>query len=49
MTAKQRQLENEDDDYEEQQNAEINYYMGAYCLENGGSIHIGLFTKDTCS
>ena len=42
--SQQRQLENEDDD-----DAEINYYMGAYCSENGGSIHVGLFTEDTCS
>lgn len=31
---------------EDQQDA---YYMGAYCSENGGSIHVGLFTEDSCS
>ena len=40
--SQQRQLEDEDDDYPD-------YYMGAYCSENGGSIHVGLFTEDTCS
>jgi len=28
---------------------EAKYYVGAYCSENGGSIHLGLFTDDTCS
>jgi hypothetical protein len=40
--SQQRQLEDEDDDYQD-------YYMGAYCSKNGGSIHVGLFTEDTCS
>ncbi|KAL3796183.1 hypothetical protein ACHAW5_005866 [Stephanodiscus triporus] len=25
------------------------YYIGAYCSANGGSIHVGLFTDDSCS
>ena len=25
------------------------YYLGAYCSENGGNIYMGLFTDDTCS
>jgi hypothetical protein len=28
---------------------QVNYYMGAYCSDTGGSIHVGLFTDDTCS
>ena len=28
---------------------EANYYVGAYCSENGGHIYLGLFTDDTCS
>jgi hypothetical protein len=28
---------------------QVAYYMGAFCSENGGSIHIGLFTEETCS
>ena len=28
---------------------EVEYYVGAYCSENGGNIYLGLFTEDTCS
>ncbi|KAL3810570.1 hypothetical protein ACHAXA_001183 [Cyclostephanos tholiformis] len=30
-------------------NQQSAYYLGAYCSANGGSIHLGLFTDDTCS
>ena len=28
---------------------EAQYYVGAYCSENGGNIYLGLFTEETCS
>ncbi|EJK44736.1 hypothetical protein THAOC_36703 [Thalassiosira oceanica] len=28
---------------------EVEYFMGAYCSENGGGIFLGVFTDDTCS
>lgn len=31
------------------EDAQAVYYLGAYCTETGGSIHLGLFTEDTCS
>mmetsp|Transcript_22638 Transcript_22638/g.37115 ORF Transcript_22638/g.37115 Transcript_22638/m.37115 type:complete len:394 (-) Transcript_22638:194-1375(-) len=34
-----RKLEEEDDQY----------FVGAYCSENGGKIYLGLFTEETCS
>mmetsp|Transcript_29493 Transcript_29493/g.53501 ORF Transcript_29493/g.53501 Transcript_29493/m.53501 type:complete len:417 (+) Transcript_29493:116-1366(+) len=35
-----RKLEEED---------EAEYFVGAYCSENGGNIYLGLFTEETCS
>jgi len=28
---------------------EAEYFVGAYCSENGGNIYLGLFTEETCS
>jgi len=28
---------------------EAQYFVGAYCSENGGNIYLGLFTEETCS
>jgi len=28
---------------------EVEYFVGAYCSENGGNIYLGLFTEETCS
>jgi hypothetical protein len=28
---------------------EVNYYIGAFCADQGGEIHLGLFTDDTCT
>jgi len=28
---------------------QVQYYMGAYCSESGSSIHLGVFTEETCS
>lgn len=28
---------------------EVRYYVGPYCANQGGSIHLGLFTDDTCT
>jgi hypothetical protein len=32
-----------------QDNEEVRYYVGPYCGNQGGSIHLGLFTDDTCT
>jgi hypothetical protein len=28
---------------------QVAYYMGAYCSDTGGAIHLGLFTEETCT
>ena len=28
---------------------QVKYYMGAFCSDTGGAIHLGLFTDDSCS
>jgi hypothetical protein len=28
---------------------EAKYYLGSYCSDSGGAIHVGLFTDDSCS
>jgi len=28
---------------------EVNYYIGPYCADQGGEIHLSLFTDDTCT
>mmetsp|Transcript_23771 Transcript_23771/g.29000 ORF Transcript_23771/g.29000 Transcript_23771/m.29000 type:complete len:398 (-) Transcript_23771:406-1599(-) len=28
---------------------EVNYYVGPFCADQGGEIHLGLFTDDTCT
>lgn len=30
-------------------NAAYEYFIGAYCADQGGEIHLGLFTDDTCT
>jgi hypothetical protein len=32
-----------------EENQQVNYYLGAYCSDTGGAIHVGLFTDDSCS
>jgi len=44
-----RQLEINNNNQRELEDAQAVYYLGAYCSETGGSIHLGLFTEDTCS
>jgi len=31
------------------EDAEVAYYLGPYCADQGGEIHLGLFTDDTCT
>lgn len=33
----------------DQNNQQIEYFMGPYCAEQGGSIYLGLFTDDQCT
>eukprot|EP00571_Detonula_confervacea_P017277 CAMPEP_0172297056 /NCGR_PEP_ID=MMETSP1058-20130122/221_1 /TAXON_ID=83371 /ORGANISM="Detonula confervacea, Strain CCMP 353" /LENGTH=392 /DNA_ID=CAMNT_0013006161 /DNA_START=72 /DNA_END=1250 /DNA_ORIENTATION=+ len=45
-----RELEIEDnDDGRRLEEEEAQYFIGAYCSESGASIHLGLFTEETCS
>jgi len=32
-----------------EENQQVNYYLGAFCSDTGGAIHVGLFTDDSCS
>merc|ERR1712032_773198 len=42
-------LEIEDDNRRRLDEDEVEYFVGAYCSESGSSIHLGVFTDDTCS
>jgi len=42
------EFENQDNRKLEEEE-EVEYFVGAYCSENGGNIYLGLFTEDTCS
>mmetsp|Transcript_40103 Transcript_40103/g.70545 ORF Transcript_40103/g.70545 Transcript_40103/m.70545 type:complete len:406 (+) Transcript_40103:97-1314(+) len=49
-----RELEVEDDEDRkkrrlEEDEEEVAYYVGAYCSDSGSSIHLGVFTEETCS
>jgi hypothetical protein len=46
-----RELEIEDngDNRRKLEEEEAQYFVGAYCSESGSSIHLGVFTEETCS
>jgi len=48
-----RELEIEDNDDRrrklEEEEEEVQYFVGAYCSDSGASIHLGVFTEETCS
>jgi len=48
-----RELEIEDNDNRRKnrklEEEEAQYFVGAYCSESGSSIHLGVFTEETCS
>ena len=44
-----KQLEIQNNNNRMLEDAQAVYYIGAYCSDTGGSIHLGLFTEDTCS
>mmetsp|Transcript_30031 Transcript_30031/g.49608 ORF Transcript_30031/g.49608 Transcript_30031/m.49608 type:complete len:372 (-) Transcript_30031:87-1202(-) len=31
------------------EDGDVEYYMGPYCADQGGEIHLGIFTDDTCT
>jgi hypothetical protein len=41
-----RELENQNGYY---YNSDVSYYVGPYCAEQGGEIHLGVFLDDTCT
>jgi hypothetical protein len=50
MECKEIELPNNDNQRKLQDNEEeVRYYVGPYCGNQGGSIHLGLFTDDTCT
>jgi len=44
-----RQLEIKNNNNRRKLEEEARYYVGAYCSESGSSIHLGVFTEETCS
>jgi len=44
-----QQLDIKDDNRRRLDQEEVEYFVGAYCSESGSSIHLGVFTDDTCS
>ena len=44
-----RQLEIRNANRKLDEQEEARYYLGAYCSESGSSIHLGLFTEESCS
>jgi len=46
---RRRRLEDGDGEEEQEEEEEVLYYIGPYCANQGGSIHLGFFTDDTCS
>jgi len=38
-----------DQNEQEEEQEEVQYFVGPYCANEGGEIHLGLFTDDTCS
>mmetsp|Transcript_33908 Transcript_33908/g.38575 ORF Transcript_33908/g.38575 Transcript_33908/m.38575 type:complete len:381 (+) Transcript_33908:86-1228(+) len=45
----QLELENENRKLEENEEEEIQYYVGPYCAEQGGGVFLGVFNEDSCS
>jgi len=44
-----RELEVEDNNNRRLEEDEVQYFVGAYCSDSGSSIHLGVFTEETCS
>lgn len=45
-----RELEVEDNNNRRlEEEEEVQYFVGAYCSDSGSSIHLGVFTEETCS
>merc|ERR1711966_573405 len=44
-----RELEIEDNGNRRLDEEEVQYFVGAYCSDSGASIHLGVFTEETCS
>jgi hypothetical protein len=46
---RQLEINNNNNNRRQLEDAQAAYYLGAYCSETGGSIHLGLFTEESCS
>jgi hypothetical protein len=44
-----RALSNNNYNYNNQDDGDVTYYLGPYCADQGGEIHMGVFTDDTCT
>jgi len=45
----QAEEQQQGDDYYQQQQGDVEYFVGPYCAEQGGAINLGLFLDDTCT
>jgi len=41
--------DNDNEDRRRLDNNEVEYYIGPYCADQGGEVHLGLFTDETCT
>merc|ERR1712127_105526 len=44
-----KELEIDDNNRRKLEEEEVQYFVGAYCSDSGSSIHLGVFTEETCS
>jgi len=44
-----REMEVDNDNRRKLEEEEAQYFIGAYCSDSGSSIHLGVFTEETCS
>ena len=49
LQCKQLEVNDQYKSYNQGQNADMKYYVGPYCSDNGKKILLGVFTEETCS